>query len=110
MATTRMICYVAVCDGCHQEFETDYTVHNDWAADAIGYATEYDWVSIGNKLYCERCAEGYDGVPCANCDDLVECEGDFCRFCRDRRGRFWRYQHDVSRALYRGLARLLRKE
>lgn len=82
MTIARVICYIAVCNGCKQELETDYIVHHGSPGDAVGDAVDHDWVTVGDKLYCEGCAEG-KGVPCAGCDDLVEYEGAYCRFCEE---------------------------
>ena len=81
MATPQMTCYIAVCDSCAQELETDYIVHHATPGDAIGYATDHDWVVVGGWLYCDHCQEG-KGVSCASCDNLVEREGDRCRACQ----------------------------
>ncbi len=80
MATNKTTCYTAVCDGCRAELETDFIPHFPSPGDAVGYATECDWVRVGDKLYCEGCGEG-KGVPCAGCDDLVEQEGERCTSC-----------------------------
>lgn len=82
MATPQVTCYIAVCDSCKTELETDYIVHHDGSGGAIEYATEHDWVVVGDKLYCEFCHEGGKGVPCAGCDDLVENEGERCALCQ----------------------------
>lgn len=81
MATRQETCYIAVCDDCNQDLEMDYIVHHDDPGDARGYATEHDWLVVGDKLYCENCQEG-KGFPCADCDDLVENEGERCPPCR----------------------------
>lgn len=86
MATTKMMCYIAVCDSCRKELETDFTLHHPSVGDAIGYATECDWVKVGDQLYCEGCSEG-KGVPCAGCDDLVVLEGDRCETCQQEERR-----------------------
>lgn len=81
MATPEMTCYIAVCDDCKTELETDFIVHYPSVGEATWAATEHDWVWVGDKLYCEKCAEG-KGVSCAGCDDLVEQEGDRCESCQ----------------------------
>ncbi len=78
---SAQICYIATCDGCYTELETDYIVHYPTPEDARAHAIDYDWVVVGDMLYCERCGEG-KGFPCAGCDDLVEREGTRCRACR----------------------------
>lgn len=80
MGTPQTTCYIAVCDECGTELETDYIVHYPSPEEARGHATDYDWLALGDKLYCERCQEG-KGVPCTDCDDLVEREGDQCLSC-----------------------------
>ena len=80
MATTKMTCYIAVCDGCNSELEFDYIPHHPHPGDAVGDAVDHDWVRVGDKLYCEQCAEG-KGVPCVGCDDLVELDGERCESC-----------------------------
>ncbi len=86
MATTKTTCFIAVCDGCDLEFDQGYIVHCPSVMDAVGAATEADWVQVGEKLYCEHCAEG-KGVSCAGCDDLVMFEGDRCESCRQEERR-----------------------
>lgn len=82
MATPETTCYIAVCDGCKIELETDYIPHFPSASEAIETATEWDWVKIGDKLYCENCGAG-KGVPCSSCDDLVAEDGDRCEECQE---------------------------
>jgi hypothetical protein len=81
MGTPQTTCYTAVCDGCNLELETDYIVHHPSPEEARGHATDCDWLALGDKLYCENCQEG-KGVPCADCDNLVEREGDRCLSCQ----------------------------
>lgn len=81
MATKQETCYLAVCDGCDTMLETDYIPHYPTPSDAISMATECDWRVVGSKLYCEKCSEG-KGVPCTDCDDMVENEGETCAPCQ----------------------------
>jgi hypothetical protein len=81
MATPKMTCYIAVCDGCGEELETDYIVHHPSPEKAQGHATDCDWLVVGDKLYCEACRDG-KGFGCRSCDELVEKDGDRCQDCR----------------------------
>ena len=81
MATPQKICYIAVCDGCDMELETDYVVHHDDPGDARGHATEHDWIVVEDKLYCEPCSDG-KGFGCQSCDDLVKEDGTRCQPCQ----------------------------
>ncbi len=81
MSTKQKTCYIPICDECGTDLENDYVMHHPSEGDAIGYATECDWVRVGDKLYCEKCGEG-KGVGCLSCDDLVEKDGDRCQPCQ----------------------------
>ncbi len=80
MTTMKMTCYVPQCDGCEEVLESDYVQHFPSSGEAIGHATDCDWLVVGDKLYCEKCREG-KGFGCQSCDDLVEKDGDRCVDC-----------------------------
>ncbi len=82
MATKQSVCYVPWCDECGTDLENDYVMHHPSEGDAIGYATECDWLRVEDKLYCEKCRAG-KGFGCRSCDDLVKVDGTRCQPCQD---------------------------
>ncbi len=86
MSTKQMVCYSSWCDGCGTELEDDYVVHFPSAGEAIGHATDCDWLVVEDKLYCEKCREG-KGFGCRSCDDMVKVDGTRCQPCQDAQER-----------------------
>ncbi len=86
MSTKQEVCYIPVCDGCDEELAYDYVQHFPSSGEAIGHATDCDWLVVEDKLYCEKCREG-KGFGCRSCDDLVKVDGTRCPPCQDAQER-----------------------
>jgi hypothetical protein len=73
MATKEKSCFIAVCDGCGDEFEHDYTPHWPSAREAADDAVNSgDWFGDESALFCDTCryrphAVVPDGNCCARC-------------------------------------------
>lgn len=85
MAIKQLICYIPICDGCGVELEFEYIQHFPLADEATSHATEFDWLVVEDKLYCEKCRDGR-GFGCQSCDDLVNVNGDQCQPCQRAEG------------------------
>lgn len=86
MSTKQEICYIPICDGCGIELEYEYVQHFPSVSEAIGRATDCDWLVVEDKLYCEKCRDG-KGFGCRSCDDLVKVDGTRCQPCQDAQER-----------------------
>lgn len=56
MATRELHCFVAVCDGCGDEYEHDYTPHWPSSVEAVDDAVDGgEWRTDGDKAFCANC-------------------------------------------------------
>ena len=95
MSTKQMTCHIPICDDCGEELEYEYVQHFPSEGDAIGHATDCDWLVVEDKLYCEKCRDG-KGFGCRSCDDLVKEDGDRCQSCQAEERRRIMPHHDTD--------------
>lgn len=77
MAFKRQACITLHCDECGNALEADYILHFADEGDALGQASDYEWLVLRDgRVYCSRPACWAKAPDCV-CPDQ-ECDGARC--------------------------------
>jgi len=82
MPITTVVCYVATCDTCGNNFEGDYILHGATEQEIREHVETFNGAVFGDHVWCEDCTppctcghlfgeHDYGDAPCEDC----ACEG-----------------------------------